>query len=131
MKPDVALDEARPACLRRGGDEVPFYSYRCRECGGEFEYLQEENDQPMRRCRRCGGELERIQSSGETSSSEYDGGERGESGDGEAGKVEIVVPWEVEETDVHRGWEQRRKWKWDLVQASRRALERMKKKDEE
>ena len=33
---------------------MPFYEYRCAECGHEFEAMQKMSDAPLRDCPECG-----------------------------------------------------------------------------
>ncbi len=33
---------------------MPFYEYRCSECGHEFEAMQKMSDQPLSDCPECG-----------------------------------------------------------------------------
>jgi putative FmdB family regulatory protein len=33
---------------------MPFYEYRCNDCGHEFEALQKMSDQPLKDCPECG-----------------------------------------------------------------------------
>jgi putative FmdB family regulatory protein len=33
---------------------MPFYEYRCSECGHEFEAMQKMSDQPLSECPACG-----------------------------------------------------------------------------
>ena len=39
---------------------MPTYSYRCRECGVEFDIHQEFSDQALTNCPRCQGALRKL-----------------------------------------------------------------------
>ncbi len=40
---------------------MPFYEYRCAECGHEFEVMQKMNDASLRNCPECGKpELDKL-----------------------------------------------------------------------
>jgi len=39
---------------------VPTYSYRCTECGNEFDVRQSFSDEPLKVCEACGGSLRKL-----------------------------------------------------------------------
>ncbi len=39
---------------------MPIYEYKCKACGGEFEYQQRMSDEPKKVCETCEGELEKL-----------------------------------------------------------------------
>jgi len=39
---------------------VPTYSYRCRECGGEFDIQQDFSDDALTECPQCKGSLRKL-----------------------------------------------------------------------
>lgn len=39
---------------------MPIYTYRCRDCGHEFDKLQKVNDEPVKECELCGGPVMRV-----------------------------------------------------------------------
>ncbi len=43
---------------------MPTYEYECRQCGGQFEYLQSIVAPPMEKCETCGGPLTKLISAG-------------------------------------------------------------------
>lgn len=43
-----------------GGEKMPLYEYRCRQCRSHLEMLQKVGDKPLKLCPQCGGELEKL-----------------------------------------------------------------------
>ncbi|MCB1171488.1 MAG: zinc ribbon domain-containing protein [Leptospiraceae bacterium] len=39
---------------------MPTYSYRCTECGHEYDAFQSMKDDPHTECPKCGGKVERL-----------------------------------------------------------------------
>ena len=39
---------------------MPTYSYRCTECGSEFDVRQSFSDEPLKVCEACGGSLRKL-----------------------------------------------------------------------
>jgi putative FmdB family regulatory protein len=39
---------------------MPTYSYRCNDCGVEFERVQKFSDKPLTRCPECKGRVRRV-----------------------------------------------------------------------
>lgn len=39
---------------------MPTYSYRCNECGHEFDIRQKFSDDPLTECPRCHGDIRRV-----------------------------------------------------------------------
>jgi len=39
---------------------MPLYSYRCTECGSDFEARQRFSDEPIRDCPSCNGRVRRV-----------------------------------------------------------------------
>lgn len=39
---------------------MPTYSYKCSECGNEFELFQYMTDEPIKTCPTCHGKVERL-----------------------------------------------------------------------
>ena len=39
---------------------MPFYEYKCDECGHQFEVLQSINAEPIELCEKCGSNVRRI-----------------------------------------------------------------------
>ena len=39
---------------------MPIYEYRCKDCGKEFEVIQQFGDRQLRTCRECSGKLEKL-----------------------------------------------------------------------
>lgn len=39
---------------------MPIYTYRCRQCGHEFDRLQNISDAPVAKCEACGGPVKRV-----------------------------------------------------------------------
>ena len=39
---------------------MPTYSYRCTECGNEFDVRQSFSDEPLKVCEACGGSLRKL-----------------------------------------------------------------------
>jgi putative FmdB family regulatory protein len=39
---------------------MPIYEYRCKDCGKEFEVIQQFGDGQLRKCRECSGKLEKL-----------------------------------------------------------------------
>lgn len=46
-------------CLQ-GGEKMPLYEYRCRQCRALLEILQRLGDEPLQICPKCGGELQKL-----------------------------------------------------------------------
>lgn len=100
---------------------MPFYDYECETCGVTLERFQKMGEAPLSVCPECGGTLARLLSppavvgrAGRGTAPAADGG----AGAGpviESRHGPVEVPWQPTETDIHRGWKQRRKWKQELV----------------
>ena len=39
---------------------MPIYTYRCRECGHEFDKLRKMTDDSVQKCEVCGGPVKRV-----------------------------------------------------------------------
>ncbi len=39
---------------------MPTYTYRCKNCGHEFDHRQRMSDAPLKKCPDCGGPLRRV-----------------------------------------------------------------------
>jgi len=39
---------------------MPTYTYRCMDCGYEFEAFQQMKEEPLEKCPVCGGHIERL-----------------------------------------------------------------------
>ena len=110
---------------------MPVYEYECLACGKALETFQQNDDERLTVCPRCGGELRRLFSPPTLlkASSSDEGATDDPSPEEEAPPApDIDVPWEPEETDIHRGWKGRRKWKRDML-AAHKWRERDKGKD--
>lgn len=99
---------------------MPFYDYQCEGCGVTLERFQKMGEAPLATCPDCGGVLVRLLSPPAVIHGSRAPAGAG-TGDGGAGPViesrhgPVEVPWQPTETDIHRGWKQRRKWKQELV----------------
>jgi len=85
---------------------VPFYRYECLACREDLEAFQRLCDPPLTTCPVCGGDLLKQ---GDTAPPSP------------ASRLSAAdVPWTPLETDIHKGWKQRRKWKRDTMAAWKR-----------
>ena len=92
---------------------MPFYDYECLACGKALKAFQRKSDGPLLSCPFCSGQMNKLDG--------YDG----------EGAIDLRpsdISWCPAETDIHRGWKKRRKWKRDAMAAYKRQ-ERVRERD--